>query len=212
MPCQWRPRPGGLQPAQPALLSQGSPDDNKMRFVYLINQDPMASPFNPFTHTCPRLEIRPPYSRGTFFFFGSLFQKIKEIKRKRKKKSWEAAPRVRELNLAERSKVEAGVVYCFNPSVLSNLCKQGCPIPTREAIMPLFTEAVAPHCPHQWGWWIDVWVWYLIKPAQLHNRGTCLAPNATLAHACCRPKYLLGLWRVTWSWHDTPQWLTVVKM
>lgn len=31
---------GGLHPAHPALLSEGSPDDNKMRFVYLINQPP----------------------------------------------------------------------------------------------------------------------------------------------------------------------------
>lgn len=135
----------------------------------------MAFPFSPFTHI---LKIRPPDSRRTFSI-GSLFQKIKELK-----KSREAAPRVRELRLTEQSKVEAGVVYCFKPSVPNNLCKQGSPIPTWGAIMPLFAEAVAPHCPHQWGWWIDVWVWYLIKPPQLHNRGTCLASKDALTQAC----------------------------
>lgn len=91
----------------------------------------------------------------------------------------------------------------------NNLCKQGRPIPTRGAIMPLFTEAVAPHCPHQWGWWIDVWVWYLIKPAQLHNRGTCLAPNTTLTQAhTLHTKITTGfVKRVTWPWHNTQQWV-----
>ena len=81
---------------------------------------------------------------------GSLFQKIKGMKKKKKKKkSREAALREREPSLAEQSKVEAGVVYRFKSSLPNNLCKQGCPIPTLGAIMSLFTEAVAPHCPHQ---------------------------------------------------------------
>lgn len=99
----------------------------------------------------------------------------------------------------------AGVVYCFKPSVPNNLCKQSCPIPAQGAIMPLFTEAVASHCPHQWSWWIDVWVWYLIKPAQLHNRGTCLALNATVTQARTLHTKIATVFvkQVTWPWINT---------
>lgn len=114
-------------------------------------------------------------------------------------KSLKKQPRGK-VSLAEQSEVEAGVVYRFKPSVLNNLCKQGPPISTRGAIMPLFTEAVAPHCPHQWGWWIDVWVWYLIKLTQLHNRGT---PNVTLTQHTQNTKITsVFVKRVTWSWPE----------
>lgn len=63
-------------------------------------------------------------------------------------KSREAAPGAKELSLAEHSKADAGVVYCFKPSV-PNKTSVNSPIPAQGAIMPLFAEAVAPHCPHQ---------------------------------------------------------------
>lgn len=168
-----------------------------MRFVYLINQASTASPFNRFTHTCShKLGLQIP---EVHFSFGAFVpENQREIKKK--KDSRETGLRERELRLAEQSKVEAGVVYCFRPSVPNNLCKQGRPILTRGTIIPLFTEAVAPLCPHQWGWWIDVWGWYLIKLTQLHNRRTCLGSQCHAAHTHTHQIQPRGFTkRVTWS-------------
>lgn len=132
--------------------------------------------------------------------------------------------RARELSPAEESEVEAAVlVFCFRPSALTNLCKQGCPIPTPEAMMPLFTKAVAPHCPHQWGWWIDVWLWYLIKPTQLHSRGTDLLPHSSHSmhvahknsHWLCEKSHLAvegsSLWSNCWKEKKRKERTTVLK-
>lgn len=157
----------------------------------------MAFPFNPFTHMHTfkkeknERKKRPLDSR-TFIFL------IFVPQNQRIRKSREAALRVQQPGLTEQSEVEAGVVYCFKPSVPNNLCKQGHPIPTPGAIMAVFAEAVAPHCPHQWSWWIDVWVWYLIRPAQLHNRETCLASDATLTQAAHTKITSVFVKRVTW--------------
>lgn len=64
--------------AQPALLSQGSPDDNKMRFVYLINQSSMAFPFNPFAHMHMFKKLgSADTGSGAFFFRGLCSEKSK---------------------------------------------------------------------------------------------------------------------------------------
>lgn len=108
----------------------------------------MALPFNPFTHVYT-FTSKGLWIPEVHFSLEPLFSKIKDWGEKKEEKSREAAPGVRELGLAEQSKVEAAVVYCFKPSVPNNLCKQGHPIPAKGTIMPLLTEAVAPHCPHQ---------------------------------------------------------------
>lgn len=72
----------GGDSSEPILLcfAGGNPDDNKMRFVYLINQASVASPFLTCLHTCTHLKIRTPDTTSTFLFFGSLFQEKKKIK------------------------------------------------------------------------------------------------------------------------------------
>lgn len=88
----------------------------------------MAFSFNPFTHMHTFKNQASKFHK--YIFLLAMFPKIKEIKKK--KKSREAAPRVKDLSVAEQSKVRLGVVYCFKPSVPSNLCKQGRPIPHDE--------------------------------------------------------------------------------
>lgn len=151
----------------------------------------MTMPFNPFTqmHTLNQLQ-----TPQVHFSSGPVSEN------QRDRNSQKSCPEARR---AECSRAERfDVVYCFKHPLTNNLCKQGRPIPHKHH-NAFFSEAVAPHCPHQCAWWIDVWVWYLIKLAQLQNRGTCVTTKATLHHGHRQlTDHNILVTGVTWAVYD----------